>query len=314
MPRVRLDESLVSELTSKTNDSIINENLKGLKQVEIAGSYGLNPSRVSQIWNEFLSKINKELNEGLMFSEIKENNKKIQFPEKWLETKFEESKIELGDCIEKLGELKDNTIDCVVTDPPYGIDYCSNHPKDRSYKNKEIKGDKTEAFKLLENSVKLLKKKCKKDTHIYVFCSWKTYPQFSEIISRYFKIKNCLVWVKNNHGMGDLKGNYAEKYEMIIFATNGRKEFDQLEKRPLNVFLSNGHYSRLSGRNHPTEKPTDLIGEIIALSTKPGEIVADPFIGSGSTAIAARKNKRRWWGCEIDKEFYDIAKKRITEE
>ena len=99
---VRLDESLVSELTSKTNDSIINENLKGLKQVEIAGSYGLNPSRVSQIWNEFLSKINKELNEGLMFSEIKENNKKIQFPEKWLETKFEESKIELGDCIEKL--------------------------------------------------------------------------------------------------------------------------------------------------------------------------------------------------------------------
>lgn len=209
-----------------------------------------------------------------------------------------------GDCIEELERLADGSVDCVVTDPPYGINYVSNRRTIESEVVKAVANDSLEdALKLWETVCEILYKKMKEDSHLYCFTSWKVYPQFAEIIGRHFKIKNCLVWVKNNHGSGDLEGNYSEQYEMVIFATKGNRKLNG--NRESNVL----NFDKVASLNllHSCEKPVDLLSFLIEKSTDAGELVADPFMGSGSTILAAKQTGRSYWGCELDEENYRIA-------
>lgn len=209
-----------------------------------------------------------------------------------------------GDCLELLTEIEDKSIDCVVTDPPYGIDYISHHRKN-AYN--AILNDKEGTRDLLDKSCALLKQKVKDDAHLYFFTSWKVLADFEEIISKYFEIKNVLIWVKNNWSMGDLDGNYAEQYEMIIFATNGRKILNG--KRNTNILI----YNRVSSSVHPTQKPVDLCRFLISKSSKQGEIVLDPFMGVGTSCIAAALEGRRFIGIEQDETYFNLAKKSLWE-
>jgi len=146
----------------------------------------------------------------------------------------------------------------------------------------------------------------KKDSHVYIFTSWKVYEQVKPIIEKYFEVKNCLIWNKNNWSMGDLNGNYAEKYEMIIFATQGNRRLLG-EKRPVNVL----DFERTGNSNHPTEKPVNLIKELIKNSTVEGEVVLDYFAGSGSTLVAGLETGRNPIGIESNEEYINIIKGRL---
>ncbi len=146
----------------------------------------------------------------------------------------------------------------------------------------------------------------KKDSHIYIFTTWKVYEKVKPIIGKYFEIKNCLIWNKNNWSMGDLNGNYAEKYEMIIFATHGNRRLLG-ENRPVNVL----DFARTTNSNHPTEKPVDLLKELIKNSTGEGETVLDYFAGSGSTMVAAKELNRNPIGIEFDESYIDVIKGRL---
>jgi DNA modification methylase len=134
----------------------------------------------------------------------------------------------------------------------------------------------------------------KTNSHIYIFTSWKVIEKIKPIIEKHFEVKNCLIWNKNNWSMGDLKNNYAEKYEMIIFATKGNKNL-QSELRPVNVI----DCPRTNNPEHPTQKPVNLLRELIKNSTKPKELILDYFAGSGSTLIASKEENRKWIGIEL---------------
>jgi DNA modification methylase len=209
-----------------------------------------------------------------------------------------------GDCITELEKLTDGSIDCVVTDPPYGIEYVSNRRTVDSEVIKPVANDGlADALELWENACDVLFRKMKEDAHIYIFTSWKVYPQFSQITAKYFRIKNCLIWKKNNHGTGDLYGNYSEQYEMIIFAAKGNRKLNG--SRDSNVL----EFDKVASANlvHSCEKPVDLLEYLIKKSSDAGEMVADPFAGSGSTLVAAKNAGRKYWGCELDMENYRIA-------
>ena len=209
-----------------------------------------------------------------------------------------------GDCLEELGKLADGSIDCVVTDPPYGISYVSNFRTVESEVVKSVANDTIEdAVMLLNNACAILERKMKADSHLYCFTSWKVYPHFVNIIGKHFKVKNCLIWEKNNWSMGDLDGNYAEQYEMVIFATKGNRKLNG--GRDTNIL----HFDRVANSSllHSCEKPVDLLSYLIEKSTDGGELVADPFMGSGSTMVAAKNTGRQYWGCELDEENYRIA-------
>lgn len=215
----------------------------------------------------------------------------------------------LGDARIELKKLADDSIDCVITDPPYGISYVSGY---REYANDvtiSMAGDSpTDALDLWGEVCPMLADKMKANSHLYVFTSWKVYPQFMTITMQYFKIKNLLIWVKNNWSMGDLFGNYAEQYEMIIFATKGNREL--LGARPTNVLLAD----RVPNNQlmHAAEKPIELIEKLLRHSTIEGELVVDPFSGTGAILKAAKNLNRQWLGIDIDEGTYQIALQRLS--
>lgn len=301
------------------NRAAVRPNTDVKSKTEVIADMGFTPMQVSRFETlaahpEIVAQAKAEAKENddivtrsLVLSKIKDKQKAEQRAEKMetiKEAAVQDGSLINGDCVEELEKLGDNTVDCVVTDPPYGINYVSNRRTIESEVVKAVANDNIEdALTLWETVCEILYRKMKSNSHLYCFTSWKVYPQFAEIIGRYFKIKNCLVWVKNNHGSGDLEGNYSEQYEMIIFATKGNRKLNG--NRESNVL----NFDKVASLNllHSCEKPVDLLSFLIEKSTNAGELVIDPFMGSGSTILAAKQIGRSYWGCELDEENYRIA-------
>ena len=207
-----------------------------------------------------------------------------------------------GDCLELMKNIPDGSVDLVLTDPPYGMDFQSHFRKEMYSK---IGNDKV--LDWLEKYVDECFRILKDNTAVYFFCSWHNVDIFKQTIEKKFKIKNILIWEKNNTSMGDLKGSYAPKYEMIIFAHKGRKLLNGF--RYADVIKAN----RTGNKVHPTEKPVDLLELFIKNSSNENEVVFDGFMGSGSCGVACINTNRKFIGIELDKGYFDIAEKRINE-
>lgn len=199
-------------------------------------------------------------------------------------------------------DIPDGSVDLVLTDPPYGMAFKSNHRKE---KYNEIQNDKS--LEWLERYISECYRVIKNNSAIYCFCSWHNVDVFKQTIEKKLKIKNILIWEKNNTSMGDLKGSYAPKYEMIIFAHKGRKLLNGF--RYADIIKAN----RTGNKNHPTEKPVDLLETFIKNSSDEGAVVFDGFMGSGSAGVACVNTNRRFIGIELDEGYFEIAKKRIEE-
>ena len=198
---------------------------------------------------------------------------------------------------EGIKQVFDNSIDLVVTDPPYGMAYRSNR---RAVKHKSIQNDNDLFW--LGDWCKELKRVCKPEAHLYIFCSWHNIDVFKQTLGAYFNVKNILVWEKNNHGSGDLLGDYAPKYELIIFCSNGSKKLNG--GRSSNVIKC----AKMPTDNHPTEKPTNLLRHLIEKSTNKGDLVLDTFAGSFSTARACKEIGRDFICFEVEPEYCRTAK------
>lgn len=198
------------------------------------------------------------------------------------------------------------SVDCLLTDPPYKINYQSNHRKEAFDKIEEDEiGEIDPDWFWICDTVK--------DTgSFYCFHRWDVQDQFKKNIDLYenIKIRNQLIWLKNNDTGGDLKRAYGAKHECIWFATGDKFEWHW--KRPTSVLFS----PKVSGVDmvHPTQKPVQLLKEIISnsLPMDAGMTVFDPFMGSGSTGIAAVERGQKFIGFELSKEYFDIALARIT--
>lgn len=212
----------------------------------------------------------------------------------------------LADCLEVLPTLPDDSVDCIITDPPYGMNYKS---LSRSMPKATIANDGPEAYSLLDNALAIAVQKLKLDSHVYIFTDWHVYEPMAEVVKKYFNLKNVLVWAKNNRTRGDLKGNYGYQHEMVFYAHKGRRHL--LGKRDGNVLNFNKVYS--NRMKHPTEKPVSLLKYLIGKSTNEGETILDMFAGSGSMCVAAQNLKRNYIGIEVDETWYRVARKRLEE-
>jgi len=214
-------------------------------------------------------------------------------------------KVILGDCLEVMKDIPDKSIDCIITDPPYGMNYRS------SWRTA------TEKFKKIENDTNIdwfpeFIKECyrvlKDNSHIYIFCNDYAISEFRNFTEKAgFKNKRTLVWVKNNHTSGDLLGDYANKTEFINYAQKGRRLLNG--GRNTNVL----EFSRVSKLQHPTQKPIDLNEFLIKKSTNENEIILDPFAGSGTTGVACKNLNRNFILIEKEQEYIDIINKRLAE-
>ena len=219
-----------------------------------------------------------------------------------------------GDCADLFAQLPDNSVDLVLTDPPYK-DYQSNRPVAHD-KVTAISMDTFDLPRFIRESERVLKPGC----HFYCWCDHLSFPAIFEAIqertrdvkprqaAQRLRYKNCLIWVKNNHGSGDLQGNYAPQHELVIYASKGRTRPLQSAKRPSNVFFERDNQGRISFYSkvsnyrfqHGTSKPLAILQRMIQASSMPGELVLDPYGGSLSTAEAAQREGRLYLVGELD--------------
>jgi len=214
---------------------------------------------------------------------------------------IEVNKIFNEDCLEGMKRIPDKSIDMILTDPPYLINYRSNY---RKQKYNYIENDK-DNLNLIKKVIAECFRVLKDDTAIYMFCSWHKVDFFKREFEEKFKLKNIIIWNKNNTSMGDLKGSYAPKHEFILYGHKGRRLLEGF--RYPDVIEAN----RTNNKLHPTEKPVELLEKFIVTSSKENDLILDPFMGSSSTAIACINTSRSFIGFEMDKDYFDIATKRI---
>ena len=205
-----------------------------------------------------------------------------------------------GDCFELLQDIPDESVDMVLTDPPYGMNFQSGR---RKSKHEKIKGDSN--LDWLDDFVDEIYRVCKPNTAHYVFCSFHHIDKFKQSIEKKFKVKNILTWVKNNASMGDLKGDFAPKTEFIIFFHKGRRLING--RRDPNVL----EFKKTRNELHPTQKPVDMTEYLIEKFSDEGDLVLDPFMGSGTTGIACINTNRNFIGMELDASYFEVAKDRI---
>jgi site-specific DNA-methyltransferase (adenine-specific) len=205
-----------------------------------------------------------------------------------------------ADCMDILKELPDKCIDLLLTDVPYGINFQSNY---RQIKHKKIDNDNN--LDWLPEWCSQIARVIKDNAHLYIFCSWHNVDIFKYEIEKYIKVKNILIWAKNNTGMGDLFNDYAPQYEMIIYCNPNNKPLNY--GRDSNIL----RFNRTNNENHPTEKPIDLMTYLISKSSIEGDLVLDTFAGSCPVAIACHNLKRRFICIEKDKDYFDASVERL---
>jgi len=224
-----------------------------------------------------------------------------------------------GDCLEHFKNIKDGSIGLIVTDPPYGDNYKSNKQLGNTRKGFTETTREKHYFDKIQNDDKVLSdwiyesfRVLKNGGAIYCFCKWKTYSEFENYIKDAgFQLKNMIVVNKSNHGMGDLKGQYAPKHELIIFAVKGRHILNRTNGRLTDVWNLKVKYSG-SYHHHPNEKPIEWMTTPILESSNENDFILDPFMGSGSTGVACKNLNRRFIGIEKDEKYFEIAKERIV--
>ena len=220
---------------------------------------------------------------------------------------MEDIKLYCDDCLNIMKQIDNESIDLIVTDPPYLIKYKTNRRKNKDHDFcSEILNDDNE--QLIIDYIRECYRILKNNTAMYMFCNCDKVDFFKqELENAGFKIKNMIIWIKNNWTAGDLKAQFGKQYEIIFLVNKGRKYFNG--KRITDVWM----FDRISGKKqlHQNQKPVDLLKQCILKHSDENDIIFDGFMGSGSTGVACIETNRKFIGVELDKKYFEIAKERI---
>jgi len=230
--------------------------------------------------------------------------------------------IKCMDCLEYLKSLPDECVDLIVTDPPYNV----SQKQDLKINGRIIRknfGDWDFGFNP-EPVLVELRRVLKPLGQIYVFCGTLQIPLYMREFEDKWYFRNLLVWYKTNPPPRMSKTNYLFANEYIVYAIRdkgkpGLSTFNFSTQSTMhNTFISGSLQGkeRLRGKDgmaiHPTQKPLTILKKLIFTSSKEGDIVLDPFMGIGSTAVACKELKRNYIGCELNPKYVEWAKKRLV--
>lgn len=208
-------------------------------------------------------------------------------------------------CEKIVASIEDNSIDAILTDPPYGIAYASNKPR-RKGQYKMIEGDDKVSTTILTDLYRVLKP----GGAAYFFTRWDVMQEWvDDLKMNGFIVKNELMWDKGGFGMGDLEGDWATTHETILYCTKGDHKLNPPRRRSV-ISVQKVMPSKMI---HPNEKALGVWYPMIAASTKPGDIVLDPYAGSCSSLLACRQMNRNSIGVEVDAECLSRVMPRLQQ-
>ena len=247
-----------------------------------------------------------------------------------------------GNCIEIMNKkIPEESVNLIFADPPYnlsgnGLKWEGNKTGGDWYMVNE-EWDKMTELEYIQFSRKWIgacHKVLKDNGSIYISCTYHNLAEVMIVLKQLgFKINNVIVWQKTNAMPNMTKRVFTHSTEFVVWAVKGKKwifNYEELKKinpekqkdgspkQMRDVWslpLVQGK-ERLRGDDgralHPTQKPEEMLKRIIIASSNNGDTVLDPFLGSGTTAIVAKKLGRNWIGIEKSKKYAEMAKKRIS--
>lgn len=246
-----------------------------------------------------------------------------------------------GDCIKVLNEkIDERSVDLVFADPPYnlsgnGLSWKGNKTGGDWYMVNEEwdKMSVPEYIQFTKEWVGACHRVLKSNGSIYISCTYHNFAEVMIVLKRLgFKINNIITWRKTNAMPNMTKRVFTHSAEFVIWAVKGKnwifnyedlkeinpeKQKDGSLKQMRDVWplpLVQGK-ERLWGEDgralHPTQKPEEMLKRIIIASSNKGDLVLDPFLGSGTTAVVAKRLGRNWIGIEKNEEYVEAAKKRV---
>jgi site-specific DNA-methyltransferase (adenine-specific) len=220
-----------------------------------------------------------------------------------------------GDCHDVIPTLDMPPINCLLTDPPYGMAYQSTYGKDplaREQYQDTIEGDETAevAIERFDATMDLIIPRLADTAELYIFCTWTVGPEWQvylrSLATKGIDLMQLIIWEKGYPGLGDFTYNWGCGHEFIYYLKKGRRVVPYRRSGIL-------HFDKVRpGTNiHPTQKPVELLRVLIEYSTDPGEFVFDPYVGSGSTVVAAMECNREAIGIEKKPAYAKDAKERV---
>jgi len=223
---------------------------------------------------------------------------------------MEVNKIIQGDCLEILKTIPDNSVDLVLTDPPYNISKKNNFgtmERYNKYKGMDF-GEWDKEFDIT-GWIKHAAIKMKSPSSIVICSSWKNLKAISDEMEKNdISVKRILVIKKTNPMPVNRDRLFVNSFEFMVWGTKGKKW----------TFNRNGVYEtgffecKNNGETkHPTEKQVKTMKKLLKILSNEGDLILDPFIGSGTTAVACKELGRNFIGIEINPEYCKIAQARI---
>lgn len=223
----------------------------------------------------------------------------------------------LGDSAKHIKSIPDKSVDLILTDPPYNLGRYSTGNIKMSWRkdfNNDVAGWDNTVFnpaEWLEDFVRILKP----TGTIFAFTSYNLLGQWHQAFDPIFDTFQFIVWHKTNPPPKLRRAGFLNSCELIICAWNKGHTWNFTNQKDMHNFIESSicmGKERLKNPVHPTQKPIKVLSPLIKLATHPGDLVFDPFMGVGSTGVAALQLNRRFTGIEVDPLYFEAAEKRIN--
>nr|AGS53909.1 adenine-specific methyltransferase [uncultured bacterium contig00078] len=222
-----------------------------------------------------------------------------------------------ADAFVKLKDIPDASVDLILTDPPYNLGAYSTGNMKFTWR-KEINNDLAEwdqgefdPAALKEDFIRVLKPA----GNIFVFCSYNLIGKWHGIFDPLFDTFQFFVWHKTNPVPKFRKAGFLNSCELIVCMWNKGHTWNFGKQNEMHNFFESPICmppERLKEPSHPTQKPVGLLSHLIKIASNEGGTILDPFMGVGSTGVAALQSGRKFIGIEVDENYFNAAKNRLA--
>ena len=254
--------------------------------IQLARGIKVFPQLMSEKTKSTAFKKMKQLQEALLQEELAKRLKQRGITDK--------PDIIHGDCVVKMSKMDAGSVDLIFADPPFGIDL----DKAQSFSEQRVyQDDEYTILDMLDKAIPQMFRVLKDNRHAYIFCAIQNFYRIREIIVKagFQSSMIPIIWDKGKGTYPSQSVTFTVSYETAIFCWKGKR---LLNGTPRDIFPIKGVPPQ--HKIHVAEKPTELLRTFIKLSSLPGEVVLDPFAGSGSTLQACKETNRRGIGIELD--------------
>jgi len=210
------------------------------------------------------------------------------------------NQVHQGDSLEIIQEIPKESVDCVLTDIPY-----DEVNRDDNGLRKLDKGNADNMNFNLSDFLKLIINKF--TGSIYIFCGFQQVSEIQSFFDSRGLSTRVLTWKKTNPSPLNCQHLWLSDIELCVFAKKSNATFNGKYKSSVLEF------PRGSSKQHPTQKPVDIFKKLIRTSTNRNDTVLDPFVGSGTTAVASKEIGREYIGIDKEQEFVDLARRRLED-